>query len=491
MDNEKENKEIEFDPTKSDAFYENLEAALKFDADDSMNQQDFMDISLDDEINSIQIGAENESPASDEDALFAGVDAALTEQIAQEFGKDPETGAGLVDEMKPNKATGFLKKIPTWAKVLVSVIMVVLLSVGFLFGTKPGRSFISKVVVDILFKDVTIEPDEPTPPVTEQTPGTTIVPGPTGGMENTVTPGITPDITQEPTTDPNGSNETTDLTPVPTIVESNVAVMQDENVVNVLLLGEENMRNATRGRTDAILVASLNKKTGEISLVSFLRDTWVQIPGKPDDRLNAAYTHGGAKKMMETIEKNFKIKLDGYVLINFEGFENMIDELGGLRISLTAKESDYLNKEDYISKPEERNTVAGYQNMTGSQVLGYCRVRHVPTENGLKNDIGRSYRHRVVLKALFDKYKEKGMVELLSVMYKCFEYVTTTESVYAMAPDCLQIVMEKRNFDIQTLQIPKSGHYSDTKISGKAVLSFFPDNIDILQDFLYDLEEEN
>ena len=493
MDNEKENKEIEFDPSESEAFYENLDAALGLDNDSLEAEPELPEISLDDEISGIKIGVE-EAPSMNEDDLFAGVDAALSEQIAQEFGSDsvPETGAGLEKEPKNNKFAAVFRQIPTWTKVLVSVILVILLSVGLLFGTKPGRSLISHVVVDTLFKDVNVVPDDPTPTPGEPTPGADITGEPTPGIITEPTPGGNTENQGNPDNQNPEVTNTPTLTPVPTIAISTNKIMQDEDVVNILLLGEENMAGAVRGRTDAILVASLNKNTGKIKLVSFLRDSYVQIPGKQDDRLNAAYTYGGAKLMMETIEKNFRIKLDGYVLINFSGFENMIDDLGGLRISLTARESEYLNTtpKKYISKPEERNTIAGYQNMTGSQVLGYCRLRYVPTENGLQNDVGRAYRHRVVLKALFDKYKEKGLVELLSVMKQCFSYVTTSESVRELAPDCLQIVVEKHNFDFDTLQIPKAGHHSDVTIAGKAVLSVFPDNADILQEFLYEGEME-
>ena len=402
--------------------------------------------------------------------LFAGVSAALAQQIEQEFGHSEEMSASLEPKKKENKFLEVWKSIPNWTKILASVILSILLLVGFLFGTNPGKKLISNIAVNFIFGKINVDSGEPTP---------TVIPD---DSEVTIIPDITITETPEPTQDPG-------VTPVPTIAQSTNSIMQDENVVNVLLLGEENIYGASRGRTDAILVASLDKRTGQISLVSFLRDIYVRIPGRSDDRLNASYSYGGPRLIMETIETNFKIKLDGYVLINFSGFEDIIDQLGGLRISLTAQESNYLNTTEYISKKSERNTVAGYQNMTGSQVLGYCRVRYVPTANGLKDDFGRNYRHRVVLGALLEKYKEKNIVELLSVMNNCFGYVTASESLKEVAADCLQAVVEKRNFDIQTLQIPKNGHYSNAIIQGKDVITFYPDNVDIIQEFLYGTEE--
>ena len=188
---------------------------------------------------------------------------------------------------------------------------------------------------------------------------------------------------------------------------------------------------------------------------------------------------------MSTIEQNFGIDIDGYVKIGFDGFETIIDQLGGLRLSLTARESEYLNTTKYISKPEERNTVAGYQDMTGAQVLGYCRVRFVPTADGISNDFGRNYRHRVVLQALFDKFKGQNITQLRSIMDQCFSYVTVSSGLDELAKECLFAVVENKMFDIKTMQIPMNNLYSDPKINGKDVIVANPENVDRLQEFLY------
>ena len=357
-----------------------------------------------------------------------------------------------------------------------------------MFGTETGRGLFSKIVVEILLGGANVVPDESPTPTPDETPGTTQIPGVSGtpvptGTEiipgvGTPTPTVDPLVTPEPTPSPLPDN------PNP--------IMDSEDVINILLLGEENIYGARYGRTDAIMVASFNKKTGEISLVSFLRDTYVQIPGYPDDRLNSAYSKAGVKLLKETIETNFKIHIDSYVIINFEGFEKAIDALGGLEISLTTKESEYLNTTRYISNPDERNTIPGKQLMTGSQVLGYCRVRYVPTENGLQYDYGRTYRHRTVMKALFNKLKKKPF-ELYNIMTKCLEYVTVPENFKGYAADCLTEALEyniSEMMDFETLQIPAKGYYKETTIGGKEVISFYPENVKILQEFLYGEEAD-
>ncbi len=469
MNEKKENRGTEFDPSTSREFYENLESALELEEDPVPKKEEEIlpEVILPEDIFSVDENFQTEEEAQEaaEEEMFLGVDAALNERLENEFGSTAATRESI-----GNKLSEGLKMIPKWTKVLVTVILSVLLFFGFLFGTKPGRVLFSNVVAKIIFSGIDVVPDEPTtPPVQNVTPGIseTPVPTPTESLMPSTTPGVT--MTPTPTPEP---------------------IMDSEDVINILLLGVENIFGETYGRSDSIMVASLNKKTGEIGLVSFLRDTYVKIPGHGSDRLNAAYSYGGAKLIMETIEENFRVDIDSYVIINFEGFEALIDELGGIKISLTPAESEYLNTTRYISNPEERNTVAGVQTMSGSQVLGYCRVRKVPTANGLQYDYGRTYRQRTVLKAVFDKYKEKNLVELYTVMKKCFSYVTAPASLESIAAECLQIVMEHRTLEFETLQIPAKGYFKDATIGGQEVLSFYPKNIDILQEFLYGEDAE-
>jgi len=457
LDTDWDSGDMEFDPTESEDFYNNLEAAIG--AEEGMSE-----LLLEEEpFGSVTDVSQHRGTYSDaEDDIFVGVDAALAEQIEREFG----TGEiGSTTEKQPGKFGNTWKTIPNWTKILVSVILVVLLSVGLLFGTSGGRSIIYEVVVDIFMDHLRKENPDDITPFPDETITITTAPG---TVSTTPAPG-NPDATPEPTT-----------TPIP-----EQKLMDDERIINVLLLGEENMKGAVRGRTDAMILVSVNLDGGPLKMVSFQRDLFVAIPGKPDDRLNATYAYGGAKLVVETIEKNFGVDIDSYVKVGFDGFENIIDKLGGLRISLTAKESEYLNKTKYISKPEERNTIAGYQTMTGAQVLGYCRVRFVPTADGLANDIGRNQRHRIVLKAIFDQFKSKSLGELLTIMGQCFDYVIVDANLEQIAAECLQAVIEQKMFEIKQLQMPKGGENKNTKINGQDVVYFTPEDVDALKEFLY------
>ena len=470
MDNE--NKELEFDPTESEDFYKNLEAAIG--TTEKVDAVNIPELSLPENTFILDEAELSEDESFDEE-IFAGVDAALSAQIAQEFGEEPETS---VTEEKANRFAGIWKEIPTWTKVLAGVILAVLISVGLLFGTKGGRKLIYNIAVEWMFEDFEVEA---TP-----TPGLDGTASPTPEPELTLTPEpiVDPNETPEPTTDPELIPDAT-LTPTPS-PKPVVKIMDDENVINVLLLGEENIYKAPQGRTDAIIMVSINLNGGPLKMVSFQRDLYVDIPGKSEGKLNAAYVK--TKKLsgvVETIEQNFGIDIDGYAKVDFAGFENLIDSLGGLRISLTAKESEYLNTTKYISKPSERNTVAGEQNMTGAQVLGYCRVRYVKTADGLSDDRGRNARHRIVLKALFEKFKGQNITQLNKLIDQCSEYVTVSGDLKDLCKKGLFAVVENKMFEIDTMQFPQSNMYEYQTINGENVVVHFPGSVEKLQEFIY------
>ena len=468
--------ETEFDPTESEDFYNNLEAAIG--SEDDTGFDELPELLLPEETFALDSADGQTAGESEEEEIFAGVDAALSEHIEREFGTEPEYENIEDEDLESDR-----RVFPKWAKILVGVIFTLLLSIGLLFGTPGGRKLIVNIVVSIAFRNVTEDEDPtPTPDITDS-PDFTVTPGgitePPAGP--TIDPAKNPDASPAPTNQPDVSPGPT-ITPTPTIV-----IKDDKNIINVLLLGEENIYGANRGRTDAIIVASIDLRGGPIKLVSFQRDLYVKIPGHDEDRINTAYRKGNNMLVVETVEQNFGIDIDGYLNVNFKGFENLIDHLGGVTLSLTAKESEYLNTTEYISKPSERNTVAGEQLLTGAQVLGYCRVRYVPTANGLTNDRGRNYRHRLVLQALFDKFKSQNLniTQLNAIMNECFPYVTVSSNLEDLAKKCLFAVVENRMFEIETMQVPQNKQYSGAIIDGKDVIVFFPGCVEQLQEFLY------
>lgn len=262
---------------------------------------------------------------------------------------------------------------------------------------------------------------------------------------------------------------------------------QEEGIYNILLLGEEAIDSGTaRGRTDLIIIATLNKNQNAIKLTSLMRDTLVQIPGYKDNKLNSAYEKGGLDLLYETIALNFDIRLDGCVMVNFENFEEIIDYMGGIEVTLTSSEARYLNRTNYISNPKYRNVVAGTQLMNGNQVLGYSRIRKRAAITGNNNDYGRTDRHRLILNAIFEKYKSKSEVELATMLFRMLPMVKTDiESV--TFEKLLNTFIEMRTTKIDQLRIPADKTFTDNvKVRGMDVL--IPDlekNVDILHEFIF------
>ncbi len=262
---------------------------------------------------------------------------------------------------------------------------------------------------------------------------------------------------------------------------------QEDYVYNILLLGEENIKSGgAPGRTDLIIIATLNTKEKSVKLTSLMRDMLVRIPDHQENRINAVYEIGGLDLLYKTIALNFNIKINGCVLVGFENFEKIIDKMGGLDITLTASEAKYLNNTNYISKKQYRNVVEGKQHMNGNQVLGYTRIRKRAAITGNNNDFGRTDRHRIVLDAIFEKYKSKSKLELLSIMFSMLPLLETdiTDKNFEYLLDAF---IETGADNIEQLRIPANGAFRENvKVRGLDVL--IPDlnkNNKLLHEFIF------
>ena len=194
-----------------------------------------------------------------------------------------------------------------------------------------------------------------------------------------------------------------------------------------------------------------------------------------------------------TIELNYKIKIDGYVSVNFEAFEKVVDLLGGVSIELSEKEARYLNTTNYISKKENRNVKAGVNLLNGNQVMGYVRIRKVETLEGLHYDYGRVARQQRVLKSIFSSYvSPKNLFNILSITKKGLYYVTTNLT-QDQIETAMEAIVENRITTLETYRIPVDGAFDDPKtyngIGYPLVLDWDVNRVKLYQ-FIYDESEE-
>lgn len=206
-----------------------------------------------------------------------------------------------------------------------------------------------------------------------------------------------------------------------------VELISDKNVRNILLIGCDK-ENGGSSRSDSIMIASVNKATGRITLCSILRDTHLAIPGNRESKVNAAYSWGGANLLIQTIEQNFGIKIDDYATVNFEMFTELVDGLGGVDIEVTENEADYINNRHSYGKEKKPDTFESGESvhLNGYQTLWYSRIRK------LDSDFMRTQRQRKVLSAIATKVKSQinpiGIFGLISTAGDVAPYVETTLS---------------------------------------------------------------
>lgn len=191
---------------------------------------------------------------------------------------------------------------------------------------------------------------------------------------------------------------------------------QLEGVDNVLLIGADRRSVNENGRSDSMIIVSLNHNTGKIHLTSLMRAMYVCIPrsdGQVWSMLNAAYSWGGPNLLIDTIELNFRIKIDHYVVVDFAAFEKAVDLLGGVDVELTEAEAARVSSSSKIP------TSSGLAHLNGKQALVFSRIRKID------NDFMRTARQRKVVDALLKKAKNMDLATMLALADEILPMVST------------------------------------------------------------------
>lgn len=176
---------------------------------------------------------------------------------------------------------------------------------------------------------------------------------------------------------------------------------------NIVLFGLDS--SEYKGRSDCIIIFSLNQETNDVKMTSIYRDTYVQIPGYGYTKINHAYAYGGASLAMSTINKNLDLDIKEFVTINFEVVKDVVDYVGGVQLKITAEEASRIPG---ISK-------AGTYTLTGEQALAYGRIRKIDS------DYKRTERMRTVINAVFNKVKKMSLAEMNAFVDKILPEVQT------------------------------------------------------------------
>lgn len=214
-------------------------------------------------------------------------------------------------------------------------------------------------------------------------------------------------------------------------VSGNISKKEFDSIKNVALFGIDG------GRSDAIIIASINQTNDTIKLVSIPRDTYVKVDGHGKTKINHAYAYGKEQLALKTINSNFGLNISEYVTINFKGLINVINKIGGIELTITKEEKDYINQyvhESYelTGKSTQLLTSYGKVKLTGEQALTHARNRTVGS------DFEREERQRDVITAAMSKVSKMSLTEIWNISDSILEEVKTNLDV----TECMGIVSD-------------------------------------------------
>ena len=247
---------------------------------------------------------------------------------------------------------------------------------------------------------------------------------------------------------------------------------KEDGVKNILLIGNDSRSNSEDGRSDAMILISISSKTKTIHMTSLLRDIYVDIPGHDGNRLNAAYAYGGPELLMDTLEENFDISVNRYMLVNFQAFANVVDAVGGVDIEVTNEEVQYINGylveynqlegraegTDYLD-----TSLSGEIHLNGPQALAFCRNRFIGS------DFARTERQRKVLSAIFKKAPTAMLTNGGELLDGLLNNLTTNITKSEISGLMIQAPI-MLTYDMVQSSIPLEGTYSNASIRGMSVL---------------------
>lgn len=289
--------------------------------------------------------------------------------------------------------------------------------------------------------------------IATETPGSTITPTPTffSPFTHTPIPTSTPTVTGTP---PPTQTPVPTLTPLTPLSMGTPFPAGGKEVINILLLGADYNGTGIVSRTDTLIIASFRPGDRMVSLISIPRDLYVDIPGRGMNRINTAYVYGeldrypggGAALLRDTIYNNLGVTIDHLAMVNFDGFRQIVDTLGGVDVPLACPFADYrLN--GAMGSLYWYSVGPGVVHMDGYTALWYARSRMS------SNDFDRGRRQQEILRAIYTKALKLDIVPQIPTLYQNFQQVVLTDmalgDILAMVPFSLDVTSPRiRSYSI-------------------------------------------
>ena len=275
----------------------------------------------------------------------------------------------------------------------------------------------------------------------------------------------------------------------PSISNNDSEFKEVEGITNVLLIGVDARDLDEPCRSDSMIIATLDNNNKKVKLTSLFRDTLVDIPGHGEAKLNAAYMLGGPELLMKTVKETYNVSIDKYIIINFWGFETIVDYIGGIEVDVKDYQLEELNK--YIGESTGGNDCpvekTGIQTLNGKQALSYARIRY-----NVGDEYERTDRQREVIFKVIEKLQNTKPSKYLGIMNTMLEYIKTNIDPLE-ALNMAYTIYKLPSLDVEQLQIPLVA-LSETrnyKELGSVFLMDRLQNASILYNFIYENKYPN
>lgn len=255
-------------------------------------------------------------------------------------------------------------------------------------------------------------------------------------------------------------------------------LFEENGVLNILLTGSDSRTRDGEGRSDVMILLSINLEKKTVVMTSLMRDLQMPIPGYGTAKLNAAIVYGGHTLLMDTLYENLHIIVKKYIALDFYSFIDIIDAIGGVKIDVKYNEINAcndsireLNRLQELILDDGYITESGTQLLSGKQALAYARLRDVGNA-----DYERTARQRLVFTAVLNKIQEMNAVELMSVINVLLPELTTNLSKQDIIK-LIPVLLKSGQYELIENRIPLIGenvHITD-----------FSDDIEVFNQLIY------
>lgn len=245
---------------------------------------------------------------------------------------------------------------------------------------------------------------------------------------------------------------------------------------NILLLGGDSRSTDAYERTDSMIIISINRDESLVKMTSIMRDTWVKIPGRKKNKINAANVFGGPELAVKTVNQNFGTDIEDYVIVNMSDMATIINLMGGIDIEITDSEKDQINSNDNGGVQIDS---AGMVHLNGEQAVTYSRIRYIDS------DYKRVMRQQHVLLAMADKAQNMEVEELTAIAADVKDIVISSLDKGELE-DLAMAFMVMDVADVEQFRIPADNTFESGTFDGVwCIRPNLEKNQALLREFIY------